>query len=328
MSKLNKFLCLAAVGLFMVGLSSCGDDDNYQPGPETPSTSVAAYFSSANEANLILTPDEYNASKNIVLTVERKSTEAAVSIPVVVDAASEGLDIPATVDFAAGEATSTLTISCPNLTAATTYSYQLHLDEAYVDPYTKLDGSSVFKGSILIARWIKVVDGGYYLYENNRFPSGDCNIYQLEGQNKFYFENFMGSGIDLGFYIAAEDSETGEFTASAFNASDRTTWKGVPVPTDHSLADPTGGSYWWLMSNVENEDYAGWSIEGSSVGIDYISYYQESPVTDSYAYIDMSGSSSSYSAFFTPYIYLSDGSETGYTYIFFYWDSSNIPATE
>lgn len=81
------------------------------------------------------------------------------------------------------------------------------------------------------------------------------------------------------------------------------------------------------MKDADNYEYASWTPEGADKGISYINFYLDT-TSDDYASIDMSGSTTSYAGFQTPYIYYSDGNESGYTYIYMYWDSTNIPAAE
>ena len=89
----------------------------------------------------------------------------------------------------------------------------------------------------------------------------------------------------------------------------------------------TGNVVYRLMKDADNNEYASWTPEGADKGISYINFYLDT-TSDNYASIDMSGSTTSYAGFQTPYIYYSDGSESGYTYIYMYWDSTNIPAAE
>lgn len=55
------------------------------------------------------------------------------------------------------------------------------------------------------------------------------------------------------------------------------------------MNDPDGGTYWYLMKDADNYEYASWTPEGADKGISYINFYLDT-TSDDYASIDMSGS--------------------------------------
>ena len=74
------------------------------------------------------------------------------------------------------------------------------------------------------------------------------------------------------------------------------------------------------MSDVTNEDYAYWTPEGSTLGIDYIHFYN----ADGYAEIYLAGKKEDdkdweYGGWLTPYIYYSDSSD-GWSSLGFWWE--------
>jgi hypothetical protein len=314
--KINTFLFLAAAGLSLLAVS-CDKGDGYEPGPEAPDGCISAYFTSSNESSVILTPEEYAKSNVITLQVERMVSDATVSVPIEVVQKSEQIEIPAAVEFQAGESTSSIDIKLNNLEEKVDYTFTIKLAEDYVNPYTIKDGSDIFSGSVLIAKWVKVVEDGTFYFNNEYFPTTYSDIYHLDGFNKFYIENFLGSGVNLGFSIKSYNSSTGAFVP--FSATDKSTWAGKMEPLDHYLDDPDGGYYWWLMKDVVTQDYASWTPEGWSVGIDYINFYTTDDTT--YIWIDMNGSTASFTGYMCSYTYLSDGSTPGYIYLYMYWDS-------
>ncbi len=326
MRKIQYFLLhTLLVGMAAISFSSCSNDDNYQAAEKVAADNLGAYFASSNAAEEIITPEEYASRPSVDLMVKRKNTKGAATVDVIIDKADPEFDIPASVDFKDGDSTAVLTVGYKNLEQKKTYKLSIHLQEDTANPYEKVDGSYKFNYSIMVARWLKVVEQGTFYCADSRLPQVYSDIYQLEGQNKFRIENFLGSGIDLSFYIIPKDA-SGTWTTSAFSASDRTTWSGIFMPLDHYLNDPDGGSYWWLMTDDES-DYMGWTPEGSNVGISYINFYKDT-TTDDYGSIDMNGSTSSYAGFLIPYIYFSDDTTSGYTYVYMYWDSTNIPSNE
>ncbi len=326
MKKINEYMCLAAAGLtVLLAGSSCGTKDNYEKGPETSPDCIAAYFPSSNQTNYTLTPEEYSASDILSLKVERAVSDAAASVPVIVVSKDDVFEVPSTVEFAAGESTSTLDIKMNGLEQRVNYTFTVRLGDEYVDHYSVQDGSDVFKGDIVIARWVKVVKNARFMYSGQKFPDTYSDIYNLDGYNKFYIENFLGSGVNLGFSIKSYDEEEKKFIA--FNPSDRTTWKGTFIPLDHCMDDPDGGTWWWLMKDVANQEYASWTPEGSETGFNYINFYKDESTTD-FASIDMNGSTDSTAGWLCSYGYLTDDSETGYVYVYMYWNSNDIPSEE
>lgn len=314
--KTNIILTMSAAMLVLLA-TGC-KEDSYQPGPETATSCVSAYFTSDNEANILITPEEYAASNKLTLKVSRKIADESVSIPVIVTYKDDKFDVPSAVNFDAGDADTTLVITMNGLDQKTEYTYSIRLDDNYVDHYTISDGSDVFTGSVLIAKWVKVVEDAMFYYKDNVFSPTYSDIFWLDGQNKFYIENFLGSSINLGFRIKHYDKNGNE----AFSASDTTTWNGIFEPIDHYYNDPDGGSYWWLMSDVTNEEYASWTPEGSSIGVSYINFYRDDE--NSYAMIYIAGKKEEdtdwyYGGWLTPFIYFSDGSY-GYKSLLFYWE--------
>ena len=93
------------------------------------------------------------------------------------------------------------------------------------------------------------------------------------------------------------------------------------------MDDPDGGTWWWLMNNVANQDYASWTPEGATDGFSAINFYKDESSTN-YAYIDMNGSTETSTGFLCSYGYLTNDDSTGYVYIYMYWNSSDIPAAE
>ena len=323
--RIKEYIYIAAAGLALLSAGSCCEKDNYEKGPETAPGCIAAYFPSSNQSSLTLTQEEYSASNTLTLTVERAVSDEAASVPVIVVSKDNVFDVPSAVEFAAGESTATLDIAMNGLEQRVNYSFTIRLADDYVDHYKIQDGSDVFTSNVLIARWVKVVKNARFMYEGQIFEDVYSDIYNLEGYNKFYIENFLGSGVDLGFSIKSYDDEQGQFIK--FDPDDKSTWAGTFIPTDHFLDDPDGGAWWWLMKDVVNQDYAAWTPEGSENGFTGINFYKDESSTD-FAYIDMNGSTSSTTGFLCSYGYLADGSETNYVYIYMYWNSNDIPTEE
>ena len=167
-----------------------------------------------------------------------------------------------------------------------------------------------------------MVDQAQFIWGKNEFGSTNSDIYWLEGQNRFRIENWLGSGIDLQFSIVAQDKEDSSvYTADAFDPDDRSTWHGAFQPYSNYLNDPDGGDFWYLMKNVENEDYAAWYPDGEDkTGISFVNFWLDTTSED-YSSVDMRGSSSSFALYLIPYIYYTNGDQSGYTYLYGYWNS-------
>ncbi len=331
MNKIHYIISALVVTLIMASMTACSDDDNYERAPEVADDCVAAYFDSSNASSEVLTPTEYADRQYITLKVKRQKTNGEVQVPIVVDYADSVFQIPQAVTFKDGEAETEITINYPNIEQKKEYSFSIHLDESYTNPYIETAGSPVFKYSVMVARWIKVVDQAQFYYSSGMFPSVYSDIYELEGQNRFRIDNFLGSGIDLEYYIIAKDAETGDFTTDAFNANDRTTWNGIFMPLTHAYtATDTGGyQYWYLMDDADDLEngYASWQPDGSDISIYYADFYLDK-TTDDYGSIDMSGSTTSYAGFLTYNMYTSKGSWTGWNYVLMYWTPASIPSQD
>lgn len=331
MKKLQYIISALLITLVAVSLTACSDDDDYERAPQVATDCVTAYFDQTNKASEVLTPTEYASRQYISLKVKRQNTNGDVQVPIVVDYADSVFQIPESVSFKNGEDEAEVVVHFPNIEQKKQYNFAIHLDESYTNPYLETAGSPMFKYNVMVARWIKVVDQAQFYYSSGMFPSVYSDIYELEGQNRFRIDNFLGSGLDLEYYIIAKDKETGDFTTDAFSANDRTTWNGILVPLTHAytVTDTGGYQYWYLMEDADDADngYASWQPEGSETSIYYIDFYLDK-TTDDYGSIDMSGSITTYAGFLTTNIYTSNNAWTGWNYILMYWTPSSIPAQE
>lgn len=140
--KFFRYLGLAISAGLLLGFSSCSDDDDYAPGNPAPDNCMGVYFAAGNAAEFILTPDQ----ETVNVKVCRKVAAEAASVPVKVEYTdTTAIQVPATVEFAQGEKEATLTISVKGLTPKKKFGFKIDVDEAYADPYTKQDGSTVVR---------------------------------------------------------------------------------------------------------------------------------------------------------------------------------------
>ncbi len=309
--------------------TACSDNDKYEWAGKVAEGNPGAYFAASNVASELLTTDEYANHQKFNLTVKRANSKGSLSVPIIVDQADNVFTIPSTAEFKDGETETQVEIGCPNLETKKKYKFKIHLAEDMTDPYTQTNGSPVFNYDVLVANWVKVVDQAQFVWAKSEFSTTKSAIYWLDGQNRFRIENWLGSGIDWQFQIVAQDKvDNSKFSLDNFNANDRSTWHGALQPYNHSLMDPYGGSYWWFMYDVDNEEYASWYPDGEdNLGIYYVNFYYDI-TSDTYASVDLRGSSKSYAMHLTPYVYYSDGTESGYTYVYGYWSSMSEASTK
>ena len=159
--KFFRYLGLAISAGLLLGVSSCSDDDDYAPGNPAPDNCMGVYFDAGNAAEFILTPDQ----ETVDVKVCSKVAAEAASVPVKVEYTdTAAIQVPATVEFAQGEKEATLTISVKGLTPKKKFGFKIDVDEAYADPYTKQDGSTVLQSSVLVSQWTKVLENVQFYY--------------------------------------------------------------------------------------------------------------------------------------------------------------------
>lgn len=304
------------LALFAVGfLTACSDDDDYQAGPAAPDNCMTVYFDSSNDFDFLLTPDELAANPSITLSVSRLQSDNAAVVPIIVQSVNGNFEFPASVEFAAGQTTSQTVVSFPNIEYYKTFSFAIRIADEYANPYAIVDGSDVYQASVLISEWEKVIENAqFYFYDQLSIGMGKVysDIYHLKGLNKFYVENFVGSGIDLQFKVSN----------GSYNDEDRATWKGEFVPLSNYEYEEDLDEYpwWWLLDDAG--DYAAWTPEGATTDIEYVYFYMGSD----YAYIDLNNDGTDendYAGWLNPYLYLVNGSE-GYDFIEISWKPENI----
>ncbi len=310
-----------------VALGSCGNSDEFERAPKVADDVIGAYFPSSNEASSIITPEQYAESQERTIVVCRKSTEGDATVPVIVDYADSVFEFPSQVEFKDGESEASLVVKYPNMEKYKEYKYSIHLDDAYTNPYAMVDGSTVFNYTVMVSTWEKVVDGMQAYFDGEVVPTTYSDVYHLEGVNRFYIENFLGSGINLNFKIIPSDKE-GNFSEDNFDANDMSTWVGSIVPVNNYYQmynDSYGYYYWWLMT--DDNDYAAWTIDGHARGgLSGINFMKDE-TSDSYCSIDLNGVSGTSAGFLWSWIYYADDTDSeNWVSVYLYIDPSDIPA--
>ena len=89
----------------------------------------------------------------------------------------------------------------------------------------------------------------------------------MEGQNRFRFEDYLGSGIDMQFTIVPTKANI------TFSATDPNTWVGRLEPVSNYMDGGTVaiGSYWWFMQ--DDTSFATWKLPLFDTTVNYINFY-------------------------------------------------------
>lgn len=326
MKTTYHYICMLLLASAAVVLGSCSSDNDFERAPQVADSVMRAYFPGANTADAIITPEEYAATPADTVLVYRHSTGAGATVPVIVDYADSVFHIPSSVTFAEGDSVAKMVVTFSGMDLYKEYKYSVHLDEAYTNPYLKEDaGSYKFNYKVMISVWEKIINGATFLFQNGEVPTTYSDIYHLDGCNRFYIENFLGSGINLNFKIIPA-GEDGTYSESNFDASNISTWKGSIVPvTNYYMEhdDDYDYSYWWLLT--DNNEYASWTNSGTHGGVSYIDF-PVSETSESYGGIDMNGSTTESAGWSQAYVYYPDGDNSGWTYLYIYFDSNDMPA--
>lgn len=274
MMKINTFFYMAVICLGL-GLSSCSDDE-YQRGEEPVPYNMTAYFSANNKAEYIFTPEDVAESSILQLEVKRLQSDDAASIPVIVVDKDDIFKIPATVEFEAGESTATLNVEYAGIEEKKLCKFSIRLDENFIDPYKKVEGSDVYAASVFVSNWRQISKNVQFWFTNinDKYNSKifhNANFYQLEGQNRFRFEDYLGSGIDMQFSIVPTKANI------TFSATDPNTWQGRLEPLSNYMDGgqvALNGVYyncWWFMKDASS--FASWKLPVLDVTVNYVNFF-------------------------------------------------------
>lgn len=227
--RLNLKYAMAMMG--MVLIAACTDDDDWQAGPQAKDGCQQVHFSGSNETFAVL-DDSDPDDRMVTLTVERNTSEGALTVPVAIEKQSEGISIPTEVNFEDGQTQTELTITVTEeAQKGKSYEYVLQLTGDETDPYTQLDGSARWSGGISfplprrakmwLADWsnnmIKVKDIGMWETTVLDMGNGRCRI-----------EDLMNTGMQLDIIAAGKQ-------------------EGI---NDIVLSSP-----WWYDYNIEEDSY-------------------------------------------------------------------------
>lgn len=237
--KYIKFAALSMLVSLAGGLAvSCSDsDDIIEEAPIPAGKTMNVYFNADNEFEYYVEP----GATSIDLTLGREKTDAAADVPIDVVIASDGFDIPSTVHFDAGQEEAVLKIGLGNLPLFELQKLSLKVNNDYADHYKMNDeGCALFTANVIQTKWIKVAkinynNKPYDITATTGYFVGESWILWLKGTTQFRMENFLGSGVDLGF------------TYSAASATNTASWTGNIIPLDHCYY--RNSSSWYLLDD-------------------------------------------------------------------------------
>ena len=211
--KKNSLLFLAMMGLFSLTWTGCTDEVDYTPAEAVEGQGV--YFDKSVQTSYILK----DVKGEITLNLGRTNTTGSFDAPLTVSVTEGGsqlFKVPSSVPFAAGEASSSITITFDNLVRGTNYEVSLSLADgtAYGHSSVKL---SVLYPKAVEYKWEVVSENAVYI-DNLFSPFGaqDVSIQQMldkpivvekaQGLNMFrfvspynddYFEALFGENFHL-----------------------------------------------------------------------------------------------------------------------------------
>ena len=140
-----------------LAFTACSDDDSFSAGEQEKAGTQSAYFDTASYMNTV---EVEPGSEAFQVTVSRWNTASAATVGITKVSGDDVFDVPSSVDFAAGEATSTITITAPRAQGGVNYSLVLGIAEADRSIYGQGFREIAFDFSIL--KW-EELGTGYFL---------------------------------------------------------------------------------------------------------------------------------------------------------------------
>ncbi|MGN0222036.1 MAG: hypothetical protein ACI4BA_07960 [Prevotella sp.] len=272
MNRILTFTWVMAAALFA---ASCDDknDDNYEAAPAIPADCIGVYFDSTNPTGTILVSED---EKSVEIALSRRVTDEAASVPITCVSKEEGIVVPATAEFQAGEATTSISITCDEIQLSRICNFTLAIDERYADHYTIVDGATTYEGSILKAAWQTVSENVVftlnYRGENLEITS---TLEQLGETNRYRIKNFLGSSMDMYFNV------TGDASVAGYS-------KMEPYANYEPYDGTEANGFYLIDGNAETEEdkYPAWTLADGTV-VSWICILQSYPGYGDYTYISL-----------------------------------------
>jgi hypothetical protein len=262
--RYTAWLCAASL---TAALSACSSDDfdydDYMPGPSVGADSPQLYFDASNESSFLFTGDD---NRVISLQVDRIDSIDAITVPIIFSGDSTMVSAPKSVSFAAGERTTTIAIDCTGIPFKTATNFSLAFPTGYATPYGA--GTDTYSAKVTMAGdWVILADDVIYQYltsggENKWEPTFYQKLWHLEGTERLKFENFLNSGYDLVFTVAA-DTGTGYRRIEPLR--NYLYWRTF-YPDDDQYGC-------WYFYDEASKTYPSWSPDGNDPVISYMLVY-------------------------------------------------------
>lgn len=201
--NIAKYLTIVAAGVM---LTACSNDDDFTPGPATSPDSPEVYFSDATQAQYLLSTGE---AHTVEINLGRVVTEEELTVPIIANYVADGLTVPSEATFAAGEATTSITINVTDdYKLSTPYAFELALPDELVNYYsTTLPGTASISSKIVIVK--PLVCSCYFYYYYSKLGKRFNMDMMIIGDNKYYFPDFMGCGYPVTINV---DPSTNDIT--------------------------------------------------------------------------------------------------------------------
>lgn len=200
--KSIKYLILVVLGAF--ALASCNKEiiEKRSTSPQAPAGNVGAYFA-AGSATYQLEPD----AQSVTVTITRTDVTAAADVKLTSVFPQGGrFTVPSTIHFNKDQVSATFDVAFTELEIGETYSADITIDNAFVNPYGDT-GSAYIKVSVLLMDW-KVVATGVLNSEFNE-DEWDLGLYYSELFKKYKFDGMYEAGYNVEFKM---DETTGVVT--------------------------------------------------------------------------------------------------------------------
>lgn len=260
--KLHKIILMA--GIVALGLTSCGDDDDWTRGAETGQYNVA--FTAESQANQVLGISD----TQFPLTLVRTDASQELTVPLNSKGTSALLKVPESVTFAAGSSTASITIGLDTAVKAfVNYPLVITIPEQYTHQYDSTGVYPRIQCTVHKEDWQYVGTGVYYnwLYESeweqDLEHSDYLGIYRLpdclaDGYN-IYFRWDGKAGQGQTFEVTNEEGTRNvAATLAGFSVGDygACSWQWRPA----NFSGYTSGAFYFPFR---------WTVSAGSFGTGY-----------------------------------------------------------
>ncbi len=250
LGMLATFIGLAASG--------CSDSDDWTPGPQDNETGVSAYFPVPEKTSYIFDSELSSENMTINVSVSRKNTADAVSVPIILQTETEGISIPQSVNFGAGESTSSFLVNCAGIPDGKNVGFTISLDPSQTNTYG--EGLYAVSFSVIKADWIEASDNVRYIYSdasgNQLYPDTYGKLYQLQGTDTFRLTDYFGSGLEMQFECTTPET---------------TIMKPLINADFENVYEEDKENLGWYLYNEAEQDWPSW-VPGNVEGYTAISY--------------------------------------------------------